>query len=63
MKNKIETKNEKLILFSGLFYFENRKFINQNQKLKIDFNFQFCISNIKLNIDRAEREQKLTQEE
>ena len=58
----LETKIEKLILFSGLFLVENRKFINQNQKLKIDFNFQFCISNIKLKIDRAEREQKLTQE-
>ena len=47
---------------SGLFQVENRKFIYQNQKLKIDFNFQFCISNTKLKIDRAQREQKLTLE-
>jgi hypothetical protein len=70
MKNRIslqeinlplETKIEKLILFSILFSVENRKFINRNQKLKIDFNFQFCISNTKLKIDHADRAQKLTQ--
>ena len=33
-----------------------------SRKSKIHFNFQFCISNIKLKIDRAEREQELTQE-
>ena len=51
MKNRIllqeinrllKTKIEKLILFSGLFSVENRKFINQNQKLKIDVLFT-CI--------------------
>ena len=57
----LETKIEKSILFSILCLVKNRKFTEQNQKLKVDFNFQFCISNTKLKIDRAEREQKLTQ--
>ena len=57
----LETKIENLILFSMLFQVENRKLIKRNQKLKIDFNFQFFTLNTKLKIDRADLEQKLTQ--
>ena len=60
-QSAFRNKNWKISLFSILFLVENPKIIIRNQKLKIDFNFQFCISNTKLKIDRADPEQKLMQ--
>ena len=47
-------KNWKRFQVSILFSTENQKLIEQTQKLKIDFNFQFLFSTKKLKIDRAE---------
>ena len=68
-KNNIITSNQSAFRnkdwkFDSIFNFvlsRKSKFIKQNQKLKIDFNFQFCIWNTKLQIDCAEWEQKPTQ--